>query len=88
MDYLKTVYDDDPILGESLTRSIASAAAAYAQFIKTPCINTFKYDEEKVVLDKYTIIELDRTSQLHNVRSEILYQVLSGSLLEIERIIN
>ena len=28
--------------------------------------NTFKYDEEKVVLDKYTIIESDRTRQVYN----------------------
>jgi SAM-dependent methyltransferase len=29
-------------------------------------INTFKYHEEKVVLDKYTIIESDRTRQVYN----------------------
>jgi len=29
-------------------------------------LNTFKYDEEKVVLDKYTIIELDRTRIVYN----------------------
>jgi len=29
-------------------------------------LNTFKYDEEKVVLDKYTIIEFDRTRQVYN----------------------
>ena len=29
-------------------------------------LNTFKYDEEKVVLDKYTIIELDRTRKVYN----------------------
>jgi len=29
-------------------------------------LNTFKYDEEKVVLDKYTIIELDRTICVYN----------------------
>ena len=29
-------------------------------------LNTFKYDEEKVVLDKYTIIELDRTRRVYN----------------------
>ena len=28
--------------------------------------NTFKYDEEKVTLDKYTIIEPDRTRQVYN----------------------
>ena len=28
--------------------------------------NTFKYDEEKVVLDKYTIIEPDRTREVYN----------------------
>ena len=29
-------------------------------------LNTFKYDEEKVVLDKYTIIELGRTRKVYN----------------------
>jgi 2-polyprenyl-3-methyl-5-hydroxy-6-metoxy-1,4-benzoquinol methylase len=29
-------------------------------------LNTFKYNEEKVVLDKYTIIEFDRTRQVYN----------------------
>jgi SAM-dependent methyltransferase len=29
-------------------------------------LNTFKYDEEKVVLDKYTIIESDRTRTVYN----------------------
>jgi len=29
-------------------------------------LNTFKYDEEKVVLDKYTIIERDRTRKVYN----------------------
>jgi SAM-dependent methyltransferase len=29
-------------------------------------LNTFKYDEEKVALDKYTIIELDRTRKVYN----------------------
>jgi SAM-dependent methyltransferase len=29
-------------------------------------LNTFKYDEEKVSLDKYTIIELDRTRKVYN----------------------
>ena len=29
-------------------------------------LNTFKYDEEKVVLDKYTIIELDRARKVYN----------------------
>jgi SAM-dependent methyltransferase len=29
-------------------------------------LNTFKYNEEKVVLDKYTIIELGRTRQVYN----------------------
>ena len=28
--------------------------------------NTFKYDREKVVLDKYTIIEADRTRTIYN----------------------
>ncbi len=29
-------------------------------------LNTFKYDEEKVALDKYTIIESDRTRKVYN----------------------
>jgi len=29
-------------------------------------LNTFKYDEEKVALDKCTIIELDRTRKVYN----------------------
>jgi SAM-dependent methyltransferase len=29
-------------------------------------LNTFKYNEEKVVLDKYTIVESDRTRQVYN----------------------
>ena len=29
-------------------------------------INTFKYEEEKVVLDKYTIIEASRTRTVYN----------------------
>jgi 2-polyprenyl-3-methyl-5-hydroxy-6-metoxy-1,4-benzoquinol methylase len=29
-------------------------------------LNTFKYDEEKIVLDKYTIIELERTRKVYN----------------------
>ena len=29
-------------------------------------LNSFKYDEEKVVLDKYTIIELKRTRKVYN----------------------
>jgi SAM-dependent methyltransferase len=29
-------------------------------------LNTFKYDEEKVILDKYTIIESERTRQVYN----------------------
>jgi len=29
-------------------------------------LNTFKYDKEKVILDKYTIIESERTRQVYN----------------------
>jgi cyclopropane fatty-acyl-phospholipid synthase-like methyltransferase len=29
-------------------------------------LNTFKYDKEKVVLDKYTIVEADRTQTVYN----------------------
>lgn len=29
-------------------------------------VNTFKYDEEKVILDKYTIVEPERTREVYN----------------------
>ena len=29
-------------------------------------VNTFKYDEEKVILDKYTIVESERTREVYN----------------------
>jgi hypothetical protein len=29
-------------------------------------LNTFKYEKEKVVLDKYTLIEADRTRTVYN----------------------
>ena len=29
-------------------------------------LNTFKYDDERVLLDKYTIVERDRTRQVFN----------------------
>lgn len=29
-------------------------------------VNTFKYDEEKVIIDKYTIIEPDRSRTIYN----------------------
>jgi hypothetical protein len=29
-------------------------------------VNTFKYEKEKVVLDKHTIIEQDRTREIYN----------------------
>jgi hypothetical protein len=29
-------------------------------------LNTFKYEDEKVVVDKYTIVESDRTREVYN----------------------
>ena len=42
-------------------------------------LNTFKYDEEKVVLDKYTIIELDGTRTVYN-----WLQYFTPEALEVE----
>ncbi len=42
-------------------------------------LNTFKYDEEKVVLDKYTIIEPDNTKYVYN-----WLQYFSPDMLKIE----
>jgi len=42
-------------------------------------LNTFKYDEEKVVLDKYTIIELDGTRKVYN-----WLQYFTPEALEVE----
>jgi cyclopropane fatty-acyl-phospholipid synthase-like methyltransferase len=42
-------------------------------------VNTFKYEKEKVVLDKYTIIEADRTRTIYN-----WFQYFSPETLERE----
>ncbi len=42
-------------------------------------LNTFKYEREKVVLDKYTIIEADRTRTIYN-----WFQYFSPETLERE----
>ena len=40
-------------------------------------LNTFKYDKEKVVLDKYTIIEKDRTRVIYNWLQHFDFNTLS-----------
>ena len=51
-------------------------------------LNTFKYDEEKVVLDKYTIVEEARTRTIYNwlqyFSAEVLEHELNGCGLEVE----
>ena len=52
-------------------------------------LNTFTYDEEKVTLDKYTIVEEARTRTIYNwlqyFSPEALEHELSGCGLEIEK---
>jgi len=52
-------------------------------------LNTFKYDDEKVVLDKYTIVEEARTRTIYNwlryFSPEALEQELNGCGLEVEK---
>ena len=45
-------------------------------------LNTFKYDEEKVALDKYTIIELDRTRKVYNWLQYFAPQDLEREFIE------
>ena len=45
-------------------------------------LNTFKYDEEKVSLDKYTIIELDRTTEVYNWLQYFAPEDLERELVE------
>jgi hypothetical protein len=45
-------------------------------------LNTFKYDEEKVVLDKYTIIEPERTRQVYNWLQYFAPEDLEGEFVE------
>jgi 2-polyprenyl-3-methyl-5-hydroxy-6-metoxy-1,4-benzoquinol methylase len=52
-------------------------------------LNTFKYDDVKVALDKYTIIETDRTRKIYNwlqhYDKESVANEFAGSGLEIEK---
>ena len=45
-------------------------------------LNTFKYDEEKVVLDKYTIVESDRTRAVYNWLQYFASEELERELVE------
>jgi hypothetical protein len=45
-------------------------------------LNTFKYDEAKVALDKYTIIESDRTRQVYNWLQYFAPEDLEKELVE------
>jgi hypothetical protein len=51
-------------------------------------LNTFKYDQEKVVLDKFTIVEEARTRTIYNwlqyLSPEGLEKELNGCGLEVE----
>lgn len=53
-------------------------------------LNTFKYEDEKVVLDKYVIVEPDRTRTIYNwlqyFSLEALERELAGCGLAIERL--
>ena len=52
-------------------------------------LNTFKYDEEKVVLDKYTIVEEERTRTIYNwlqyFSPETLEHELNDCGLDVEK---
>lgn len=45
-------------------------------------LNTFKYDEEKVILDKYTIIESERTRQVYNWLQHFAPEDLESEFVE------
>lgn len=45
-------------------------------------LNTFRYEEEKVVLDKYTIIEADRTRTVYNWLQYFTPESMGGELEE------
>ena len=45
-------------------------------------LNTFKYDEEKIVLDKYTIIEADRTRTVYNWLQYFSPEALKNEFVE------
>jgi len=45
-------------------------------------LNTFKYEKEKVVLDKYTLIEADRTRTVYNWLQYFSPEALEGEFVE------
>ena len=45
-------------------------------------LNTFKYEKEKVVLDKYTIVEADRTRTVYNWLQYFSLEELEGEFVE------
>ena len=45
-------------------------------------MNTFKYDEKKVILDKYTIIESERTRQVYNWLQYFAPEDLEGEFVK------
>lgn len=45
-------------------------------------LNTFKYDREKVVLDKYTIVEAERTKTVYNWLQHFTSEELERELME------
>jgi hypothetical protein len=45
-------------------------------------LNTYKYDREKVALDKYTIIELDRTRTVYNWLQYFSPEDLEGEFIK------
>jgi len=45
-------------------------------------LNTFKYDQEKIVLDKYTIVELDRIRKVYNWLQYFAPEDLERELIE------
>jgi len=45
-------------------------------------LNTFKYDEEKVILDKHSIIESERTRQVYNWLQYFAPEDLEGEFVE------
>lgn len=51
-------------------------------------LNTFKYDSEKVVLDKYTIIESDRTRTVYNWLQHFTPEDLEREFLKVGFTIN
>ncbi len=47
-------------------------------------LNTFKYEQEKVVLDKYTLIEVDRTRSVYNWLQYFSPEELEREIVECE----